>query len=251
MTSASPRPAWTRWRNSSALHPAPAPAARVLQRGRAGACAASLRRPRRAAAHGLWAVPGGAARARSGTGRAPAGLASGQCSSRWCWSAPRWRARACSTCTGSRCATRGRGSRPERPALPGQDVPGLGLAAEAQETALAHGGAARPGGAGVPPRGLPSGVSGRATLRFVDPARQGRLRGAGRPAFREPLAEATRAVAEGRVRLDGKPYAWEGAEEMVKLLQARPDDRPAIEAARAAARFTLSWSKSCSSCQRA
>ncbi len=128
---------------------------------------------------------------------------------------------------------------PERPALPGQDVPGLGLAAELEEMLLRM--AARLGleGLAFRPAAYHLAFAGRATLRFVDPARQGRFEALVDLLSGMPLAEATRAVAEGRVRLDGKPYAWE-AEEMVKWLQARPDDRPAIEAARAAARFTLS-----------
>jgi hypothetical protein len=128
---------------------------------------------------------------------------------------------------------------PERPALPGQDVPGLGLAPEIEEMLLRM--AARLGleGLAFRPAAYHLAFAGRATLRFVDPARQGRFEALVELLSGMPLVEATRAVAEGRVRLDGRPYAWE-AEEMVKWLQPRPDDRPAIDAARAAARFTLS-----------
>lgn len=128
---------------------------------------------------------------------------------------------------------------PGRPALPGQDVPGLGLAPEVEEMLLRM--AARLGleGLAFRPSAYHLAFAGRATLRFVDPARQGRFEALVDLLSGMPLVEATRAVAEGRVRLDGKPYAWE-AEEMVKWLQPRPDDRPAIDAARAAARFTLS-----------
>jgi acetoin utilization deacetylase AcuC-like enzyme len=127
----------------------------------------------------------------------------------------------------------------ERPALPGQDVPGLGLAPEIEEMLLRM--AARLGLEGIAfrPSAYHLAFAGRATLRFVDPARQGRFEALVDLLSGLPLAEATRAVAEGRVRLDGKSYAWE-ADEMVKWLQPRPDDRPAIDAARAAARFTLS-----------
>ncbi|HEY6909919.1 MAG TPA: histone deacetylase [Myxococcales bacterium] len=128
---------------------------------------------------------------------------------------------------------------PERPALPGQDVPGLGLAPEIEEMLLRM--AARLGleGLAFRPAAYHLAFAGRATLRFVDPARQGRFEALVELLSKMPLVEATRAVAEGRVLLDGKPWAWE-AEEMVKWLQPRPDDRPAIDAARAAARFTLS-----------
>jgi hypothetical protein len=127
----------------------------------------------------------------------------------------------------------------ERPAMPGQDVPGLGLAPEIEETLLRM--AARLGLEGIAFRPAVSHLAyaGRATLRFVDPARQGRFEALVDLLAPLPLAQATRAVAEGRVQLDGKPYAWE-ADLMVKWLQPRPDERPAIDAARAAARFTLS-----------
>ncbi|HET7785362.1 MAG TPA: histone deacetylase [Myxococcales bacterium] len=127
----------------------------------------------------------------------------------------------------------------ERPALPGQDVPGLGLAREIEELLLRM--AARLGLEGIAfrPSAYHLAFAGRATLRFVDPARQGRFEALVDLLSELPLLEATRAVAEKRVRLDGEPYAWE-ADEMVKWLQPRPDDRPAIDAARAAARFTLS-----------
>jgi hypothetical protein len=79
---------------------------------------------------------------------------------------------------------------------------------------------------------------GRETLRFVDPARQGRFEALVDLLKGLPLSDATRAVEEGRVLLDGAPYRWE-TEEMVKWIEARPDDRPAIEAAKAKARFSL------------
>jgi hypothetical protein len=127
----------------------------------------------------------------------------------------------------------------ERPALPGQDVPGLGLALEIEEMLLRM--AARLGLEGIAfrPSAYHLAFAGRATLRFVDPARQGRFEALVDLLSGLPLVEATRAVSEERVRLDGKPYAWE-ADEMVKWLQPRPDDRAAIDAAHAAARFTLS-----------
>ena len=53
-----------------------------------------------------------------------------------------------------------------------------------------------------------------------------------------PLADATRAVAEGRVLLDGKRYEWE-TEEMVHWLEPREEDRAAVDAAKAQSRFTL------------
>ena len=59
-------------------------------------------------------------------------------------------------------------------------------------------------------------------------------------ALRElPLTEATRAVTEGRVLLNGAPYAWE-ADEMVKWVEPRAEDRAAVEAEKARSHFRLS-----------
>ncbi|HZX94291.1 MAG TPA: histone deacetylase, partial [Myxococcales bacterium] len=122
--------------------------------------------------------------------------------------------------------------------LPGQDVPGLGLSREITELLMRV--AARLGleGLALRPAAYHLAFAGRETLRFVDPARQGKFEALVALFAGMPLAEASRAVAEGRVRLDGKPYAWE-TEEMVRWLEPRPDDRAAVDVARSGARFTL------------
>jgi hypothetical protein len=127
---------------------------------------------------------------------------------------------------------------PERPQLPGQEVPGLGLAREVAEMLVRM--AARLGlqGLAFRPAAYHLAFRGRETMRFVDPARQGRFEALIGLFEGMPLIEATRAVDEGRVLLDGAPYQWE-ADEMVKWIEPRPDDRLAIDAARTAARFSL------------
>ena len=126
----------------------------------------------------------------------------------------------------------------ERPQLPGQEVPGLGLSREVLE--LISRMAARLGleGLAFRPAAYHLAFRGREFLRFVDPARQGRFEALVDLLKEVPLAEATRAVAEGRIRLNGEPYVWE-TDEMVKWLEPRPDDRTAIDAAKAGSRFTL------------
>lgn len=126
----------------------------------------------------------------------------------------------------------------ERPQLPGQEVPGLGLAREMMELLVRM--AARLGleGLAFRPAAYHLAFGGRETLRFVDPARQGRFEALVDLLKGLRLFDATRAVEEGRVLLDGAPYRWE-TDEMVKWIEARPDDRPAIEAAKAKARFSL------------
>ena len=126
----------------------------------------------------------------------------------------------------------------ERPALPGQEVPGLGLSREVSEMLSRM--AVRLGLEGLAFRSAAYHLAyaGRETLRFVDPARQGRFEALSQALQGLPLADATRAVMDGRVRLNGQPYVWE-TEEMVKWLDPRPDDRAAIEAEKARSVFTV------------
>ncbi|OLC73950.1 MAG: histone deacetylase [Deltaproteobacteria bacterium 13_1_20CM_2_69_21] len=126
----------------------------------------------------------------------------------------------------------------ERPQLPGQDVPGLGLAREMAE--LLSRMAARLGLEGVAFRPSPYHLAfrGREVMRFVDPARQGRFEALVDLLKDVPLVDATRAVAEGRIRLNGAPYSWE-TDEMVRWLEPRPDDRAAIDQAKEASHFTI------------
>ena len=127
----------------------------------------------------------------------------------------------------------------DRPQLPGQDVPGLGLAQEISELLIRM--AVRLGlhGLVLRPAAYHLAYAGRERLHFVDPARQGRFE-ALVDALRElPLTEATRAVTEGRVLLNGAPYAWE-ADEMVKWVEPRAEDRAAVEAEKARSHFRLS-----------
>jgi hypothetical protein len=121
--------------------------------------------------------------------------------------------------------------------LPGQDVPGLGLAREVAE--LLQRVATRLGLAGVAfrPSHYHLAYVARSRYRFLDPRRQGRFEALVRDLGALPLAEATKVVADGHVRLDGQPYGWE-ADEMVDLA-ARPADGDVIAAERERARFTV------------
>jgi acetoin utilization deacetylase AcuC-like enzyme len=125
-----------------------------------------------------------------------------------------------------------------RPQLPGQEVPGLGLAREASETLLRM--ASRLGLAGVAfrPMWYHLAVQARVGFRFVDPERQGRFEALRRDVAGLPLLEATRAVAEGRVRLNGEPYRWE-PDDMVSRLEPAGDDAQRIAAERERCHFTV------------
>ncbi|MBL8920624.1 MAG: histone deacetylase [Myxococcaceae bacterium] len=127
-----------------------------------------------------------------------------------------------------------------RPQLPGQEVPGLGLAKEVANllgliaTRLVLDGVA------FRPSWFHMAWAARDSARFVDPRRQGRFEALCRDLRQVPLLQATRAVAEGRVLLNGAPYAWE-ADEMVRWLHPKEDeaDRAAITTEREASHFTL------------
>jgi acetoin utilization deacetylase AcuC-like enzyme len=124
-----------------------------------------------------------------------------------------------------------------RPQLPGQDVPGLGLSREIG-TMLARV-AIRLGLGGVVfrPSHYHVAYAARHEFRFVDPRRQGRFEALVRDLTGVPLVEATTAVAQGKVRLDGAPYAWE-ADEMAHWLREMPADPGEVERERERVRFT-------------
>jgi len=125
-----------------------------------------------------------------------------------------------------------------RPPLPGQEVPGLGLAREASE--LLSRMAVRLGLAGVAyrPANYHTAYQGRFALRFVDPLRQGRFEALVRDLSAVPLLAATTAVASGKVRLNGLPYLWE-PDEMVLWLEKHDEDAQVIAAEREATYFTV------------
>jgi hypothetical protein len=123
-----------------------------------------------------------------------------------------------------------------RPRLPGQEVPGLGLSREVG-TALALMAARLGLGAVVfRPAHYHTAYAARHAFQFVDPARQGRFEALVRVLGGVPLVEATTAVDEGRVTLDGAPYAWE-ADEMVFWLREVPVDAGEVERERGQVRF--------------
>jgi hypothetical protein len=126
----------------------------------------------------------------------------------------------------------------DRPALPGQDVPGLHLSREITEMLRRM--AVRLGleGLAMRPSAYHLAHVRRDVLRFVDPEREGRFEALCDALAQVPLLEASRAVAQGRVRLDGQPYVWE-PDEMVHWVEPHPENRQRIEAAKAAAKFTL------------
>jgi hypothetical protein len=125
-----------------------------------------------------------------------------------------------------------------RPQLPGQEVPGLGLAREAG-TLLARM-AVRLGLSGVAfrPSHYHLAFTARHDFAFVDPARQGRFEAMVRDLSALPLLEATHAVTDGRVLLNGAPYVWEADEMSFWLRDVALDDEDRLREAQGA-RFTV------------
>lgn len=129
---------------------------------------------------------------------------------------------------------------PLHPRLPGQDVPGLGLAREVGELLAAIARRLELAGVVFRPAHFHTAFSARHHFVFVDPGRQGRFEALVRDLSHLTLAAATEAVSQGRVRLDGQPYAWE-AEEMA-YWPKRPVDEGRAEAVareRERCRFTV------------
>lgn len=145
---------------------------------------------------------------------------------------------------------------PGRPCMPGQDVPGLGLAREATELLVRM--AERLGLAGVVVRPAWFHVSwvGRARFFCLDGAAQGRFDALCRDLSAEPrlrrrggsfaLERASRAMAEGAVEVavDGAPFvpwAWPAAEVCAPIRRSPPGDAwlVARDTARSAHRFRL------------
>jgi len=125
-----------------------------------------------------------------------------------------------------------------RPRLPGQDVPGLGLAREVTELLVLL--AARRGLAGLAysPAWFHTAYVARSRFRFLDPLQQGRFEALVRDLGHRPLALVSQALADGRVQMDGEPYAWK-ADLMVYRPAGEPDDREVVEAERDRVAFTL------------
>ncbi|ABF87640.1 histone deacetylase family protein [Myxococcus xanthus DK 1622] len=124
-----------------------------------------------------------------------------------------------------------------RSRLPGQDVPGLGLAREATEMLLVMARRLVLAGVAFRPMWFHLAVLARSRFRFLDPARQGRFEALLRDLGQLPLLEVSQAVVDGHVLLNGQPYAWE-ANDMVSRLEPEAGDLEAIARERERCRFT-------------
>lgn len=127
-----------------------------------------------------------------------------------------------------------------RPQLPGQEVPGLGLAREMSQLLTLMAKRLALDGVAFRPSWFHMAWAARHDARFVDPARQGRFEALVRDLKEVPLLESTRALAEGTVKLNGEPYRWE-PDEMVRWREVAdiPKDGAAVAVERERCHFTL------------
>lgn len=125
-----------------------------------------------------------------------------------------------------------------RPRLPGQEVPGLGLARETGEMLALMALRLQLIGVAYRPAHYHTAFAGRHHFSFVDPERQGRFEALVRDTKGMSLLDATRAIDEGRVLMDGKPYSWE-PDEMVLWLREHPEERGEVALERDRTRFTV------------
>jgi acetoin utilization deacetylase AcuC-like enzyme len=125
-----------------------------------------------------------------------------------------------------------------RPRLPGQEVPGLGLAQEAGTMLARMAVRLGLGGVAFRPSNYHVAYTSRRGFAFVQPERQGRFEALVRDLAGHPLAEATALVADGKVLLGGTPYQWE-ADEMVYWLGESPADAGEAERVKAVTSFTV------------
>ena len=126
----------------------------------------------------------------------------------------------------------------KRPRLPGQEVPGLGLAREAAELLQRMAARLDLQGVAYRPASYHTAYAGRGQLTFVDAVRQGRFEALVRDLGHLSLLSATSAIAEGRVQLNGAPYLWE-PDEMVRWFEAPALDLELVRQERERCRFTV------------
>lgn len=127
-----------------------------------------------------------------------------------------------------------------RPQLPGQEVPGLGLAREMTQLLGLMAKRLMLDGVAFRPSWYHMAWAARHNAHFIDARRQGRFEALMRDLATLSLLDATRAVAEGHVRLNGAPYAWEPDEMVYRVKEDEaPQDRAAVAAERDRCHFAM------------
>jgi GNAT superfamily N-acetyltransferase len=135
----------------------------------------------------------------------------------------------------------------DKPRLPGQRHPGLGVGRQLIARLLAWAGAWGKDGLVNLPMYFHNAALYAAVFDFVSPLRQGRFEALRRDLAHLPLADASAAVTEERVvaHPGGQPFHWEAGEMLAPLTDrakahaASPGYRRGVEAARESVRFAL------------
>lgn len=127
----------------------------------------------------------------------------------------------------------------DHPRLPGQEVPGLGLAEEAVQLLVRVTERLHLDGILLRPAWLHTAAMSRGAFRFEDPAAQGTFDALMRDLGHLPLTELSAAVAAGRARRNGEPWAWAPAEMVAWRVEPPPWDEAVRDATREATRFEL------------
>ncbi len=127
---------------------------------------------------------------------------------------------------------------PGRPPLPGQEVPGLGLATEAVR--LLERVALRLGLDGIVyrPAWFHTARMAIPPFQFEDLEEHARFEALTRDLAPRPWSESSRLVADRKVLLDGRPWTWPAAP-MVHLLTPEPHDPAVVARLRDTHRFTI------------
>lgn len=126
-----------------------------------------------------------------------------------------------------------------RPQLPGQEVPGLGMAREAGQLLGIMAGRLGLGGVAVRPAWYHVAYASRYHFRFEDPAVQGRFEALTRDLAALPLKARTHAIADGRVVTGDAVFAWEPGRMVAVGTPPEEGWREAADAAREGTRFAL------------
>ncbi|HEX2644776.1 MAG TPA: histone deacetylase [Thermoanaerobaculia bacterium] len=128
----------------------------------------------------------------------------------------------------------------ERPRLPGQEHPGLGMLQEAVALLILACDRLQLDGLVFVPAHFHTAIQGRRELRFLEPADEARFRALERILEGVALPAASRALAEGRIvdARTGEPFAWQPApmvlpvsEALRQRLQGSEYERQVAEAA--------------------
>jgi hypothetical protein len=127
---------------------------------------------------------------------------------------------------------------PGRERLPGQEVPGLGMAREMTELLTLVAKRLELAGVAFKPAWYHSAYLARDRYQFVDPAVQGRFEAMVRDFAGISLMEVSRAMAEQRIRLNGDMFRWQ-AETMARWLDDRERDDKAVSDVRDRSAFTI------------